>query len=163
MKIRNGFVSNSSSSSFIIQVNADSEKCPTCGHTPESVIDLVQRLDNYGGSCDDSSVDTIDEYIADRLECEIASTKNYIAELEKRDPDEITHPNIPHATMTVKHSIECCEEELAEYETEIAKYRQLEAEGKKLYHLQVSYHDNLVQHILDENVAAGLVTILEGE
>lgn len=43
MKVRNGFVSNSSSASFVVAVKQD-EKCPTCGRTDVDFLDLVETL-----------------------------------------------------------------------------------------------------------------------
>ena len=40
MKTRNGFVSNSSSASFVIAFE-DRDKCPTCGHSPMNLITLL--------------------------------------------------------------------------------------------------------------------------
>lgn len=157
MKTRNGFVSNSSSSSFIIMVADDAKKCPTCGHTPQSIVDIIKTV---GYHSDDTSIELIEEYIRDNLDYERNSTASYIEELKMLDPNEPAYPNSQY-THTVAKAIENCKEELTELETQIAKYRQLEAEGKKLYHLQVSYHDNLTQHIFDENVESGIITIVE--
>jgi len=44
MKSRNGFVSNSSSSSFILAIK-DSEVCPQCGRSlDETLLEAVERL-----------------------------------------------------------------------------------------------------------------------
>lgn len=162
MKIRNGFVSNSSSSSFIIAVEAEPKTCPTCGHKPQNIVDILDSMGNCNYH-DDSSIDDIEEYIRDNLDYERNATASWIEELKQRDPDELTHPRIPHSTQTVRRTIELCEEEVAKYEAEIAKYRQMEKDGKKLYHLQISYHDNLAQHILDDCVKQGIVTIVRGD
>ena len=47
MKIRAGFVSNSSSSSFIIAVTK-SEKCEHCGRTDMDIKDLFEKCNAYG-------------------------------------------------------------------------------------------------------------------
>jgi hypothetical protein len=48
MKYRQGFVSNSSSSSFIVKFDRRKfSKCPTCGVTLRNPIELV-NLDNFG-------------------------------------------------------------------------------------------------------------------
>jgi hypothetical protein len=47
MKIRNGFVSNSSSSSFIISVPKSSEPCPTCGRREDNILRYFQGTDSY--------------------------------------------------------------------------------------------------------------------
>jgi hypothetical protein len=47
MKIRNGFVCNSSSSSFIISIANNVDVCPTCGHQKGlSPLDLTELLNN---------------------------------------------------------------------------------------------------------------------
>jgi hypothetical protein len=55
MKIRMGFVSNSSSSSFIIAVK-EGEKCAHCGKSDDSFLDLVRRRESY---CDDNEVRSV--------------------------------------------------------------------------------------------------------
>ena len=51
MKIRQGFVSNSSSSSFILEIISDeNEACPHCGRKDPDFIDLLDkqsRMDDY--------------------------------------------------------------------------------------------------------------------
>ena len=51
MKIRNGFVSNSSSSSFIIKVKIN-DKCSHCGRS-DSILDYI-RNSNDGETCIDA-------------------------------------------------------------------------------------------------------------
>jgi len=53
MKIRNGFVSNSSSSSYIIAIKDLFEACPTCGRTGN---DLLKMLRNDPDMNDDNGV-----------------------------------------------------------------------------------------------------------
>jgi len=51
MKIRNGFVSNSSSSSFIIAYKEQVKPCPTCGHIDSDVATLKTIIENSEESC----------------------------------------------------------------------------------------------------------------
>ena len=46
MKQRKGFVSNSSSSSFIILISEET-KCPHCGRSDKNLISLIDRNNNY--------------------------------------------------------------------------------------------------------------------
>ena len=51
MKVRNGFVSNSSSSSFIIAFKDNAKPCPTCGKIDSNIaaIRIVASSDDEGG------------------------------------------------------------------------------------------------------------------
>ena len=53
MKTRIGFVSNSSSSSFIIAIDRgySGSACPTCGMSKLDIIDILDRMDNHTGDC----------------------------------------------------------------------------------------------------------------
>lgn len=161
MKIRNGFVSNSSSSSFIIMVDGEAKKCPTCGHTPASIVDMIDKS-KCCGYYEDTSIESMEEYVRSTLHYSRNDLVSEIKALEMRDPNEQEYPNsMYHEDYTVSQALARSRQELVELDNEIAKYHQLSDEGKKLYHLQISYHDELVQHILNDNVTTGIVTILE--
>lgn len=50
MKIRSGFVSNSSSSSYIIAINSNGEPCNKCGRKDLDIIELINTVDQGGYS-----------------------------------------------------------------------------------------------------------------
>jgi hypothetical protein len=56
MKLRKGFVSNSSSSSFIIAI-APSNKCECCGRSDLDILSLIESTSNYRN--DDNDVDAV--------------------------------------------------------------------------------------------------------
>ena len=47
MKRRNGFVSNSSSTSFIIAINSDTNKCKHCGRESIDIVKLIEKHSSY--------------------------------------------------------------------------------------------------------------------
>jgi len=50
MKIRNGFVSNSSSSSFVVAIKKDDgEACPHCGRSAPNILKMLEQKECYGG------------------------------------------------------------------------------------------------------------------
>ena len=49
MKIRNGFVSNSSSSSFIVAVKCHSDTCPTCRRKDPDFLYMVSHMGDSSG------------------------------------------------------------------------------------------------------------------
>jgi len=77
MKIRTGFISNSSSSSFIIALPKDN-KCEHCGHSNETIIKLV--MDLFGSKSWESYVPNI--YSGDPLDY-INMIDNEIEQLDK--------------------------------------------------------------------------------
>jgi len=59
MKTRQGFVSNSSSSSYLIQVNEQgAEKCEHCGHQPPGFLQAMERVCSSTQDPDESRIDT---------------------------------------------------------------------------------------------------------
>ena len=81
MKIRIGFVSNSSSSSYIIAYKK-ATACPTCGHTPSDFLAAVasRRYDD-NRVCWTEPTAKMEE-----IEEEIAAQQKEAARLEKLDP-----------------------------------------------------------------------------
>lgn len=47
MKIRNGFVSNSSSSSYIIALRKVNTPCPYCGRKDPDILDMISEAYNH--------------------------------------------------------------------------------------------------------------------
>lgn len=64
MKTRNGFVSNSSSSSYIIAIKV-SKKCECCGRSDPDILTLIEAAEAYN---DDNSVKATDEDVIKHIE-----------------------------------------------------------------------------------------------
>lgn len=75
MKIRNGFVSNSSSSSFIIEI-LNSEPCKTCGRS-DNIIDLLEKTNEEETGIEVRGKNDVLDYVKDWLD------KKLIEEIEK--------------------------------------------------------------------------------
>ena len=72
MKIRQGFVSNSSSSSFIIAYKkADKTPCPTCGRCDlENFVDIIERssVNNDDNSVNEKGLAYVTHSLEEQLE-----------------------------------------------------------------------------------------------
>jgi hypothetical protein len=82
VKIRNGFVSNSSSSSFIVAYKGGENKpCPTCGRPPIDILDLVGRSEDSDSGIRAEGVEEVLEYYAGWDE--VTDRKKEFKKLEK--------------------------------------------------------------------------------
>jgi len=82
MKIRNGFVSNSSSSSYVIAYT-EPEECPKCGRKDVDILDLIERGGNdtsVGAKGYDAVIEELDSWMGD-------DANNIIKEMNELDSD----------------------------------------------------------------------------
>ena len=65
MKIRKGFVSNSSSSSFIVGIKK-SEACPHCGRSDISILEYIKNTEHSWNNSPSVSAEGIEGILEDR-------------------------------------------------------------------------------------------------
>ena len=158
MKTRSGFVSNSSSSSFIVIFDpAKFVKCAHCGHTPTDPVKLVEQLED--GDSEVRWRNVVDRVV--KLEEEIAEHKSHIDNLSRRNPEERYDR---YGDYTVEQQIQYSQYDIGELEKEIGDLRKMQSEypGKTIAGIEVSYHNEAVTRLLEEMHESGLI-IKKGE
>lgn len=153
MKTRIGFVSNSSSSSYIVAYKKTAA-CPTCGLTAPDIVDLVRKSEAW--SFGDNRVYWTDPTARiNEIEQEIESYSQDIESLKKRDPKEKVS-----SYWTVEQNLKSCEEEVAR----LSKLRQLlrdhHLNGDNVVCVSISHHDSL-NDTIRELTKNGQLFILE--
>jgi hypothetical protein len=120
MKIRTGFVSNSSSSSFVLALSPKiSEICPHCGRK-SMLLESLSATTNYETAISDKDFNQIVEYIEDN--------------------------------SSEKHRQKVLDETAF-----------LFGEGWKILLVELSYHDQHNNNLLDEELGKGNIKILFGD
>lgn len=160
MKIRNGFVSNSSSSSFIVALNPK-EKCPHCGRSSPNMIDLIEKNTSNHDETEMGWDDPTD-FLED-LQQEIYNKQ---LDLEKwaniKDEDKITnYYNSGNSyTYTVGKLRKWANERIKSNSKLICDIKQKLAEGKRVVKFDVDYHDSALNNIVSDQISNGELEVI---
>jgi hypothetical protein len=148
MKTRLGFVSNSSSSSYIIAVNSDkqSDDCPI---SVSDVLDIISKIDNgleetelhsLGILIDDLNADR-DRLMQERLMAKPPQWYRGTAEEWRRgSEDELQYINRKLRLIT-----------------------DAQASGRPVHYLSISYHERGIQNLFKAIREKGLIEVLWGD
>ena len=159
MKIRNGFVSNSSSTSFIVALNPK-DKCPHCGRSSMDIMDLIER--NSGNN--ETEVRRTDpSNLLENLQQEIYSNQ---LDLEKwvdmNNEDTITNTYGCYSyTYKVSKLREWANEVINNNTQLIEKIKQKISEGKQIVSFDIDYHDEALNNIIRDQINNGELEVID--
>lgn len=142
MKVRSGFVSNSSSSSFVIAIRKQ-EPCECCGRTDPDFLEAVTAAGNYDADsevCADTREEVLD-YLKEAVEDDSDGAVSLDA-----DPDQLDEGYWCVASLRA--------------------YQEIKA-GKwddwDLARVRISYHNPTLDHILHQGQKGGSIEVLVGD
>lgn len=158
MKIRNGFVSNSSSTSFTVAFKPP-VKCPHCGRSNVSVLDLIER------SRDDETYIIWNDptnYI-EELQEEIYENQLDLEKWKNMSDDETVSYNYGYNqhSYTVQQLRKWANGTIDTNTKEINTIREAQEKYGNVVCFSVSYHDVLNQIVHDEINNGSLILVCE--
>lgn len=155
MKIRSGFVSNSSSTSFIVGLRKKkSEPCPHCGRSDPDFIDAyIER-----GNVNDTGliIDGRFSSVIDSLNENIKEHQSSIKEYQMHRPQD----SVGWGKSTYADMISYEESDIKEIEALIGKIEKIQNEGYTIHEIEISYHDGPARDKLQELVKTGSAVII---
>jgi hypothetical protein len=159
MKVRMGFVSNSSSSSYIIRIRDKSEVCPHCGRSDADIEDFFHNASyDYG---DTSLQYDSKESILSDIDSQIHRTEREIKKYAALDPNEVPIRQQEYgSTTTAKELLEWAHDELKDLRD---RRDVIAAVDGIVIGVSVGYHDQATQNIFRDAVKNKTIEIIEGD
>jgi hypothetical protein len=155
MKYRNGFVSNSSSASFIVAVN-ESVPCKHCGRSDMSILDLIDSASNHSGETEVRWTDPRDHLI--ELEEEIVSEANTLMSYAELDDDDVGGYQNRYKISQLK---EWAQNAINSGLKEMAAINAALAAGKRVICFDVDYHDDTLNAVIQEQISNNTIEVIK--
>jgi hypothetical protein len=158
MKIRKGFISNSSSSSFIVAFKNKINKCEHCGRSdPDFISEYIERSSNHETELEiDGRLSRVIDNLKYQIEDKEANIKKY----------SMQHPKEPlwyNCKSTVADAIKWEEREIEDLNKLINKIKEHESNGDIVHEFSISYHDELCRNKFNEMIENGSAVIISSE
>lgn len=156
MKTRNGFVSNSSSCSYIIKIN-NSEACPTCGRRTPNIVDHIRNRNSWD---DETSMqyDSKEDILAD-IDAEILDYRKRMEKYSIMKPNEVPAEYIQWGIKRTAEQL--MEDTHKDLEHLFDRRRLIESIEGEVYGIGISYHDDYTNQIFQEGVSDGSIEVIE--
>jgi hypothetical protein len=157
MKIRHSFVSNSSSSSYIIKINKNTT-CKHCGRSDPDIVEIVRAGDDYG--------DTRMEYenkeqVLSDIKHNIEMAEKDIAKYSECNPNDV-HPSdkVRKITTIAKDYLEWSCNNL---KREKERYDEINSIEGNIVGISIGYHDNTTSELFQEAKRLKIIEVIESE
>lgn len=160
MKLRNGFVSNSSSSSFVLKwKKEDFKRCECCKHLPLDPLSLVRSQADLCNGGDETEVDWVGtEEWRGAIEANMDFPIEELSRLRRMHLDDLAYNS---GTITVSEAIRHNEYHVDQCQKEIEETRRIDKEEPHAVVCMVSVsYGSFIDPIIEDLIENGTIQLI---